>query len=69
LSLDSPERTLLGNREVSNLGYSKKVMITRIVLLLFATLTLVLASVGCQTAHGAGEDIENLGQKIQDTLP
>jgi len=45
------------------------VMIKRIVLLLFATMTLVFGTVGCRTAHGAGEDIENAGQKIQEHTP
>jgi predicted small secreted protein len=45
------------------------VMIKRIVLLLFATVTLVLGSVGCRTAHGAGEDIQNVGQSIQEHTP
>ncbi|HZR19011.1 MAG TPA: entericidin A/B family lipoprotein [Verrucomicrobiae bacterium] len=44
-------------------------MIKRIVLLLFATMTLVLGAVGCRTAHGAGEDIEAAGQKIQEHTP
>lgn len=44
-------------------------MMKRIVLLLFATLTLAFGAVGCRTAHGAGEDIENAGQKIQEHTP
>ena len=44
-------------------------MIKRIILLLCATMTLVLGSVGCRTAHGAGEDIERAGEKIQEHTP
>ena len=52
-------------------GKPKKgtVMIKRIVLLLLATMTLLLGTVGCRTAHGAGEDIEAAGQKIQEHTP
>jgi predicted small secreted protein len=45
------------------------VMTKRIVLLLFAAAALVVGSVGCRTAHGAGEDIENAGQAIQEHTP
>jgi predicted small secreted protein len=44
-------------------------MIKRIILLAFAAATLVLGSVGCRTAHGAGEDLERAGQKIQEKTP
>ena len=37
----------------------------RLVLALIAVV-LTVAATGCRTAHGAGEDIENLGEKIQD---
>ena len=43
-------------------------MIKRIVLLAFAVVTL-LGAMGCRTAHGAGEDIEHVGQKIQEKTP
>ena len=43
-------------------------MMKRLFLLLFATVTL-LGAVGCHTVHGAGEDIESAGQKIQDHTP
>ena len=36
------------------------------VLLLFAAALLVLASTGCNTAHGFGKDVEKAGEKIQD---
>jgi predicted small secreted protein len=58
-----------------NLDHSKdkpmngSVMIKRIVLLLLYTVTLVLGSIGCHTAHGAGEDLEAAGQKIQEKTP
>lgn len=36
-------------------------------LLLFLALgVMALASTGCQTAKGFGEDVENLGEEIQD---
>ena len=58
-----------------NLDHSKDkptnepVMIKRIILLLLYTVTLVLGSIGCHTAHGAGEDLEAAGQKIQEKTP
>ena len=41
-------------------------MIKRIVILLVATVTLITAATGCRTAHGAGEDMERAGEKIQE---
>jgi predicted small secreted protein len=41
-------------------------MIKKILLLLFAASALVTSFTGCRTAHGAGEDMERAGQKIQD---
>jgi predicted small secreted protein len=41
-------------------------MIKKILLLAFAVLSLVTAVTGCRTAHGAGEDMERAGQKIQE---
>jgi predicted small secreted protein len=41
-------------------------MIKKIVLLLFAATALLTAATGCRTAHGAGEDMERAGQKIQE---
>ena len=38
----------------------------RIVVLLFVTALLVIAGVGCNTAHGFGKDMEKAGEKIQD---
>ena len=38
----------------------------RIVVLLFVTALLALVSVGCNTAHGFGKDVEKVGDKIQD---
>jgi predicted small secreted protein len=55
--------------EYQTSAVQKMVMIKRMVLLLFATLTLVLGSVGCRTVHGAGEDIQNVGQSIQEHTP
>jgi len=41
-----------------------KNIIQRLVLALIAVI-LTVAATGCRTAHGAGEDIENVGEKIQ----
>jgi predicted small secreted protein len=38
----------------------------RIVLLLFVTAFLVIAGVGCNTAHGFGKDVEKAGEGIQN---
>lgn len=38
----------------------------RLVLLLVAMAAFVAASVGCNTAHGFGKDMENAGEKIKD---
>jgi predicted small secreted protein len=38
----------------------------RIVVLLFVTALLAVAGVGCNTAHGFGQDVEKAGDKIQD---
>ena len=38
----------------------------RTVVLLFVTALLVIAGVGCNTAHGFGKDVEKAGEKIQD---
>jgi len=44
-------------------------MIKRLVFALFAAAILVAAGSGCRTAHGAGEDIEKAGEKIQENTP
>ena len=44
-------------------------MIKRLMMALFAIALVVAAGTGCRTAHGAGEDMENAGQKIQDNTP
>ena len=41
-----------------------KKIIQRLALALIAVI-LTVAATGCRTAHGAGEDIENVGEKIQ----
>lgn len=38
---------------------------TRIVALFSVTALLLIASVGCNTAHGFGKDVERAGEKIQ----
>ena len=44
-------------------------MFKRLILGLFAAAILLAIGNGCRTAHGAGEDIERAGQKIQDNTP
>jgi len=41
-------------------------MIKKMLLLFFAATALLTSVSGCRTAHGAGEDIQNAGEKIQD---
>jgi predicted small secreted protein len=43
-----------------------KIVIKRIVVLLLATAFLAIVGVGCRTAHGFGEDMQNAGESIQD---
>jgi predicted small secreted protein len=38
----------------------------QIIVLLFVTTLLVIAGVGCNTAHGFGKDMEKAGDKIQE---
>jgi len=45
------------------------IMTKKLVLLLIAAVAIACGAVGCRTAHGAGEDIENAGQKIQEHTP
>ncbi len=44
-------------------------MMKKILMLLFGVITLVTAVSGCRTAHGAGEDIQNAGEAIQQNTP
>ena len=44
----------------------EKVMIKKALLLAFAAFALITSVTGCRTAHGAGEDMERAGEKIQD---
>ena len=44
-------------------------MIKRLIIALFAAGIFVVAGTGCHTAHGAGEDIEKAGEKIQEHTP
>jgi predicted small secreted protein len=46
----------------------RKVMIKKIMLLLFAVSSLITAA-GCHTAHGAGEDLSAAGNKVQEHTP
>jgi predicted small secreted protein len=41
-------------------------MTKRMLLVAFAAFTLITSVTGCRTAHGAGEDIERAGEKIQE---
>jgi predicted small secreted protein len=43
-----------------------EIMINRIIVMAFAAALLVMASTGCHTARGFGEDMEHAGEKIQD---
>ena len=38
----------------------------RIIVLLFVTALLAIVGLGCNTAHGFGQDMEKAGDKIQD---
>lgn len=38
----------------------------RIAVLLFVTALVVVAGMGCNTAHGFGKDVSNAGQGIQN---
>ena len=40
--------------------------VKRIAILLLATSLLVIASTGCNTAHGFGKDVEQAGEGIQN---
>ena len=44
-------------------------MIKRIVLLFFAAVSLVVGVSACHTVHGAGEDMSEAGEKIQENTP
>jgi len=44
-------------------------MIKRLIIALFAAGIFVVAGTGCHTPHGAGEDIEKAGEKIQEHTP
>lgn len=44
-------------------------MMKRLFIALFAAAVLALAGTGCHTVHGAGEDISNAGQAIQNNTP
>ncbi len=45
------------------------VMIRRLMFAFFAAAALAIIGAGCHTAHGAGEDISNAGQTIQQNTP
>ena len=44
-------------------------MIKKLLLLFVAMTALITGATGCRTAHGAGEDIEHAGEKIQEHTP
>lgn len=44
-------------------------MIRRLLLALCWAAVLTVSATACHTAHGAGEDIESAGQKIQNNTP
>jgi predicted small secreted protein len=41
-------------------------LVQRLVLMFLATALLAIVSVGCNTAHGFGKDMEETGEKIQE---
>jgi predicted small secreted protein len=43
-------------------------MIKRLLFGIFAAVLLVVGVTGCNTVRGAGEDIENTGEAIDDAL-
>jgi len=47
-------------------GVSYPDTVKRLVVLSLATILLAVVGVGCNTAHGFGEDVEKAGAKIQD---
>ncbi|PWU15735.1 MAG: entericidin [Verrucomicrobia bacterium] len=40
--------------------------IRKLLFLVFSSISLIVSVAGCHTIHGAGEDIERTGQKIQE---
>ena len=42
------------------------ILIKRLFVLLFVTASLAMLGLGCNTAHGFGQDMQNAGQSIQD---
>jgi predicted small secreted protein len=47
----------------------ERLMMKRLIIALFAMGLLAIASTGCNTVHGAGEDLEHAGDKIQEHTP
>lgn len=48
---------------------NKKHMMKKLLMLLVAATALVVGITGCHTAHGAGEDISSVGDKVQEHTP
>jgi predicted small secreted protein len=44
-------------------------MIKRLLFVFFASMALLTGFTGCHTVHGAGEDVESVGNKIQENSP
>ncbi len=44
-------------------------MIKRLIIAVIGAALLCLASTACHTVHGAGEDVSNAGQAIQNNTP
>ena len=45
----------------------ENIMIKRILIALLAATLMIIAGTGCKhTAHGVGEDVEKMGEKIQE---
>jgi predicted small secreted protein len=53
------------NQAVTNGGD----MIKRLLFVFFASMALLTGFTGCHTVHGAGEDVESVGDKIQEHTP
>lgn len=68
-SARSLDNVLTNQSEPPDSEMKEKLMIKRLVIALFATGLLVIASTGCNTMRGAGEDIEHAGDKIQENTP
>ncbi len=65
---NDPIRNGLSRIRISNEDKGEEMM-KRVLLGLVAAVALCFAATGCHTVHGAGEDISNAGQTIQNNTP